>query len=122
MPFLLAIWLFSLVVVIGIAFYARFKQQVPLPISGDATSDLDDFFVGELRGMSNELLRGVARFRPHGERVIIQGGVLIRKGHNMLIEKAFGRIAVEKGKASSFFLKRIAEHKDELRGKIEDEA
>ncbi|OGZ09262.1 MAG: hypothetical protein A3D65_05865 [Candidatus Lloydbacteria bacterium RIFCSPHIGHO2_02_FULL_50_13] len=120
MSILLTIWLLSLLVLLGLVFYARSRRSaLTLPRESSA-GDFGDFLMNESRAVGEEFWRGAARLRPHGERVIVESGVLIKKGHNMLIEKAFGRIAAPKGKASSFFLKRIAEHKDALRGKIEE--
>ena len=122
MSFLLAIWLLSLAVILGLFFYARHRRGTSVLAPANTTENLNDLFVGELRGISDEVMRGIAHIRPHGARVVLHGSVLIKKGHNMLIEKAFGRIAIEKGKTSSFFLKRIAEHKESLNEKDRQES
>lgn len=114
---LIAFWLLSLVVLVGIVVYAGRKcgsDAVPIE---DTPRNLADFIAIELARMTGHLSRGVVRLRPHGEMIIMQSSVVLKKGHDIFIEKIFGRIVIEKGKAASFFLKRIAEHKEALRRK-----
>ena len=114
MSLLLTCWLLSLVLLLGIVFYTHTSKSVRALSSEGAIDNLGDFAVALFREMSGEFLRGAALLRPHGEHIVLKSGILIKRGHNMLIEKAFGRMRVEKGKAPSFFLKHIAEHKEAL--------
>ena len=67
--------------------------------------------------MVEHLSRLATHARPHGEKAVFHGTALVKKGHALFVEQIFGRIAVEKGNVTYFFLKRIAEHKESLRGK-----
>ncbi len=117
MSFLVTLWASSLVLVIGMIAYAHWKKESLRAVLQTTPDGLGELVVEELRETGVYLLRGAVRLRPHGERIIVESGVLLKKGHNMLIEKAFGRVATEKGGTSSFFLKRIAEQKGSLGNK-----
>lgn len=117
MTTLLALWLLSLAILIGMVVYAHRKDDRSRPASQDAPVSFADFIAIELTRMTGHLVRGAFHLRPHGERVIAESRVFIRRGHDVFIEKIFGRLDVEQGQVTSFFLKRIAEHKEALRGK-----
>lgn len=55
------------------------------------------------------------RMKPHTSRV----GIIVlnygKRGHMAFSERLFGRIISERGKTASFFLKYIAEHKENIR-------
>ncbi|OGZ06602.1 MAG: hypothetical protein A3C93_00405 [Candidatus Lloydbacteria bacterium RIFCSPHIGHO2_02_FULL_54_17] len=114
MSFLVALWTLSLVALIGIVLYAHRKRDAFTPSPHVADGNFGDLVVEELRETGEMLWRRAVLLRPHGERIVVESGILLKKGHNMLIEKAFGRVATEKGGSSSFFLKRIAEYKESL--------
>ncbi|HEY9585621.1 MAG TPA: hypothetical protein VJJ02_03485 [Candidatus Paceibacterota bacterium] len=115
MSFLVTCSFLSLAALIGIFFYARSRSRTPMFFPGETPEDFGDFIAIELMRMSGGLSRLLRHVRPHGERVLMTSGLYFKKGHDIFIEKVFGHIAVEPGKAASFFLKRIAEHKDALR-------
>lgn len=112
MSFLVALWIIALLILAGVVVYAHMRpKSQALPSSGGA-SDLSRMMAGEILEMGGLIWNKTLLLRPHGERVISEGVVLWKRGHNLLVEKAFGRVMTEKGKTSSFFLKRIAEIKE----------
>ena len=121
MTSLIVFWFLSLVALVGIVVYAGRKGGSHATPFEDAPRSFADFIAIELTRMIGHLSRGVRRLRPHGEMIIMQSSVVLKKGHDIFIEKIFGHIAIEKGKAASFFLKRIAEHKEALRQKGREE-
>ena len=110
-------WLLSLALLLGIFFYARNHRGAPAFSPKEIPESFSDFIAIELTRMGGHLSRLVQYARPHGEKVIATGGTFLKKGHDIFIEKIFGRMVIEKGNAASFFLKRIAEHKEALRQK-----
>lgn len=117
MSFLTALWLISLVLLVGIIVYARRKEASFAASFEEMPDSFADFIAIELTRMTGHLSRGATQLRPHGERVIAQSTVFLKKGHDIFIEKIFGRMEIEKGNVVSFFLKRITEHKESLRQK-----
>ena len=114
LSFLVICWLGSILVLVGIFLYACTRTSTS--ISENVPGSFKDFVAIEMVRTSGELLHGLAQARPHGERAFAEGVMLFQRGHAMFIEKVFGRLEIEKGKAGSFFLKRIAENKESLRG------
>lgn len=118
---LIIFWVASLLALVGIVVYARMNRNVFQVSPQDVPSDFNDFVATELTRIAEHFSHGVRRLRPHGEKMIATSGVLLRKGHNIFIERVVGRIEVKRGKAASFFLKRIAEHREALRQKGREE-
>jgi hypothetical protein len=121
MSLLVICWLLSLATLGGVVIYARSNSALPLS-SDEQPEDWRGFVAIELTRMVGYVSHLFHYARPHGERAIFHSTVAIQKGHDLFIEKVFGRVVIEKGKAASFFLKRIAEHKESLReqgGKVE---
>lgn len=116
MSLLVICWLLSLATLGGVVVYTRSNTALPLS-SGEQPEDWRDFVAIELTRMVGHVSHLFHYARPHGERAMFHSTVLLKKGHDLFIEKIFGRIVVEQGKAASFFLKRIAEHKESLRKK-----
>ncbi len=54
--------------------------------------------------------------RPHGKSIVRGSYRILRRGHDIFIERVYGRIRIDKGRASSFFLKQIAEHQEKGAG------
>ncbi|OGZ07211.1 MAG: hypothetical protein A2942_03790 [Candidatus Lloydbacteria bacterium RIFCSPLOWO2_01_FULL_50_20] len=117
MTLLTAIWLLSLAVVSGILVYAH-RKNTDLRVSPeDVLASFADFLALELSHMIDQLSYGAVRVRPHGIRILTQSRIFLERGHDIFLEKIFGRLDVEKGNVTSFFLKRIAEHQAALRRK-----
>lgn len=67
--------------------------------------------------------RGVHHIKPHAKNL---GMIVVEYsawGHDLFVERVFGRMETKKGVSTSFFLKNIAEHKvgrraDGMAGKV----
>lgn len=108
------VWLGSLLLALCIFVYARVRGGRTLGYDREAY--LGSLIAEELSGVGQHAARGALYFRPHGERAVAYGTLWLKRGHDVFIEKVFGRIEIEKGRTPSFFLKRIALHREELRG------
>ena len=117
MSLLLVIWLLALSLIVGIIFYARIARRDARLNTARTPQDWSEFVHDEVLRMYGNVGRMVHVARPHGERAMSAGIVIVRRGHDLFIERVFGRMSVEKGKASSFFLKQITESKRLLKGK-----
>lgn len=119
MTFLTACWLLSLALLVGIYVYAYTRKNVGNLVTSpeETPASFADFVATELTRMTGHLSHGAIRLRPYAEWAITQSRIFLGKGHNIFAEKVFGRMEIEKGKVVSFFLKRIAEHQEALRGK-----
>lgn len=111
MSILFGIWLVSLVTILGIVTYGwilyrrSFHAQVHTPLR------LHDIFTHEVSQMHKDFYKLLAHMRPHGVRTARAGLVMIKRGQELFIHRVYGRMKIEKGSASSFFLKHITEHK-----------
>ena len=70
--------------------------------------DLGDFFARELGRMASEIRSVLDRIQPERDRAVRAVTLVARRGHDVFIERVFGRIEVKKGNASSFFVRHIA--------------
>ena len=118
MSLLLWIWAFALVALIGVgvrASYMAGRGVRPAYVPHDL-SDLVRAEIVRMRADGREIVEAI---KPHGKSVAKESLRVLRRGHDLIIERVYGRIRVEKGRASSFFLKQIAEHqgKGDARGR-----
>jgi hypothetical protein len=116
MSLLVVSWLLSFATLCGVVFYAR-SRTVDVLSSADDSTNWRDFIAVELTRIVGYVSHLLSYARPHGARALFHGSEALKKGHDLFIEKVFGGIEIEKGKAASFFLKRIIEHKESLREK-----
>jgi hypothetical protein len=114
MSFLFISWLVSLIAVGGIAGMALSGMRGRSFSREHEPTDLSGFLSGELHAFF-ELLRSYAThaWRPLANWTIDKSAHYVTRGHDMFMERVYGRVEIERGKAASFFLKRIAEHKEE---------
>ena len=114
MTFLVSLWFLLLAILAGIIIYGQNQEG-----ESDLTvpENFHDFFMEEFARMEEFFRMVLERLHPHGKRALVSGGTLLKKGHDAFLEKIFGGIEVEKGKVTSFFVKRIAEQKELLRKK-----
>ncbi len=104
---MLALSLFALLRMRGVpAHFSRHVSPFHLELPGFVHLQVEEFF--------RHLHSAAKHTEPHARqlRVVIIG--VVTRGHDYFIERIFGRIVRERGKASSFFLKHIAEHKEGL--------
>lgn len=111
MPVIFFLWVGSLLAMSGIIAFAVFRR------STYATSETTfvDFVRGEMYHVAVFFRAIVFSALKNGSALIISGAGPLRRGNEMFMERMFGRVKIERGRASSFFLKRIAEHKDVIK-------
>jgi hypothetical protein len=110
---LFAIWSLSLMVVVAIiAFaYSRMRHD-EVAVGGVALpSKFVEFFGDQFHDMFAHVSRVLHHVRPHAAQVGMLALSLSKRGHDLFVERVFGRIELKRGSASSFFLKHIAEEK-----------
>lgn len=112
MSMLAFLWFISLALLVGMVLYARKRLEI-LPLSRVivAPEGFGDFFANEVLRIIGDCYWIFKKLRPHGEMLAEVGMRVIERGHRIFVERVYGRIQVEQGKASSFFLKHIAEYK-----------
>jgi hypothetical protein len=113
MTSLFAIWSLSLMVVIAIIGAAHLRMRrneltvggVPLP------SKFSEFIGDQFHDMLSHVLHAIHHMKPHVAQVAVTALSFTQRGHDIFVERVFGRIELKRGNAASFFLKHIAEHK-----------
>lgn len=110
MSLLVIVWYISLAVLVGIGYVALRR----LPNGADETVPLhvNDLAIREIHLVRRDVTHLLRDMRPHALRVIRNFFALLKKGQDFLVTRAYGKIKIHKGSASSFFLKQIAEHQE----------
>ncbi len=120
MSILLSIWIVSLVSIVGALVYGRMlkheRRSETIELSERPVS-FSDFMSHELALLKRDMLLLIGSLRPHGVRTIRSGVSMVLRGQEVFISRVYGRIKTQKGLASSFFLKQIAEHQGDRRGR-----
>lgn len=119
MSILVMTWAGSLAIMIGILFYGQLLAKRSASRGGEVVANWSDLIRKESIAAWRYALLVMHALHPHAKRAVVSLVVIARRSHDMFIERVFGHIEVEKGKTASFFLKRIAEHKEVTRGNIE---
>jgi hypothetical protein len=121
MSFLSFIWLLSFVVLVATTLYA-FHRARYAPLPRYIPHDLGEF-IHEAVTHTVKGVRSVASSaRPHAEKVTLHVVSLSKWGHDKFIDRVFGKTVLAPGKTASFFLKYIAEHKEETKGSAAQKA
>ena len=110
MSLLVTIWTVSLAAMVGIYWYAATRASVSRVAR--APKDLTELMTREIQHLNADFGQLLRDIRPHGVRAVRAGLIAVKRGNDLIISRVYGRMSVEKGKASSFFLKQIAEHKE----------
>ena len=121
MSILLGIWIMSLASIVGVLLYGRMIQHQ----RGDEASNraaesptsFSEVVSHELATLNRDIRALIDALKPHGVRTIASGVTIVRKGQEVFISRVYGRIKTQKGRASSFFLKQIAEHQGSTRSR-----
>jgi hypothetical protein len=98
------------VTIIGFA-HSRMRHNeltvggVPLP------SKFVEFIGDQFHDMLSHVSQAIHHVKPHAAQVAVTALSFTKRGHDMFVERVFGRIELKRGNAASFFLKHIAEHK-----------
>jgi hypothetical protein len=106
-------WIVSALLCALLLLYARFLLS-RLGVSKEigAHNNLRDIIALEIVALRDDGARFVRFMTPHGKRSLSLGARVCRRGHDVFMRRVYGRIHLEKGRASSFFLKQIVEHKE----------
>ncbi|KKU77599.1 MAG: hypothetical protein UY04_C0055G0004 [Parcubacteria group bacterium GW2011_GWA2_47_7] len=109
---LFQIWLVSALVLIGIMFYAYVNAVRQQYTAIHTRLRFADFVFDEVSLLHRDIFRLVEKAKPQGQRTARAGMVIVKRGQEFFTSRIFGRIESERGRASSFFLKQIIEHKE----------
>ena len=112
MSMLLILWIVSGMTLVGVILYARHiaaKVEFSAP---HVAPTLPDVVASEVALLHRDFSKLIDVAKPHGKRTLAAGVVMVKRGQDVFIRRVYGRIQSEKGRASSFFLKQIAEHKE----------
>ncbi len=121
MTLLALTWLFSLFVLLGTTMFAfYFARSAPRPTQ--IPRDFTEFVHEALSHLAFHVSRTAEHAKPHASRVTTFVVIVGKWSHGKFVEKVFGKTVQAPGKAASFFLKYIAEHKHERRGSREQKA
>ena len=111
----MTIWIGSLLVMLLVIMLGGGKEASRVMSNAQIPEDLGEFVRDTLSHSMSRFSRTAGILKPHIDRVTQVFVVVGRKGHDTFIDRVFGRTNATPGRASSFFLKNIAEHKAEAR-------
>lgn len=117
MSLLITIWAVSLAVlsaILGIAFALK-KRGRAIIQNGAHPCGFGEFLAEQCHDALYRIQRGVHHMKPHAKNFGIVVVKYSERGHDLFVERVFGRMETKKGVSTSFFLKSIAEHKVETR-------
>ena len=117
MTLTMTIWILSLVVMLALIMLGKKSSQV-LDYA-QAPQDLSEFVRETLYRSADRFSQVIHKVRPHASRALDVFVVVGKKGHDTFIDRVYGKLRAEKGTASSFFLKNIAEHQAVTRKDID---
>ncbi len=112
MSTLLIIWIVSALTLLCIVVYARKNAGRQENVNEQSQIRLGDVVSREITTLHRDFYKLLDAAKPHGQRSLSAGLVMVKRGQDLFISRVYGRIQSEKGRASSFFLKQIAEHKE----------
>ena len=117
MTLTMTIWILSLVVMLALIMLGKKSSQV-LDYA-QVPQDLGEFVRETLYRSAGRFSQVIHEVRPHASRALDVLVVVGKKGHDTFIDRVYGKLRAEKGTASSFFLKNIAEHQAVTRKDID---
>ncbi len=121
MSLLTLLWLSSLAILSGIVLYAFWtKRTAAAPHF--IPSDFGEFIHDALTHLSMGVFGVASTVEPHARRISTHIVRVSKWGHSKFTERVFGKTAQLPGRTASFFLKYIAENKEEVRGSAEQKA
>ena len=115
MSILLGVWLGSLTTIIAIVFYGRFLYARRAHEHEHVPVHIHDLLAHEIVNLNKEFSKLIESAKPHGVRTARVGLVIIKRGKELFVRRIYGRMKIEKGSTSSFFLKHISEHKEQIK-------
>lgn len=115
MIFLVFLWGLSFLTISGTICYGVFRNGTESSPVNNTPLDLGEFVRDEIHHLLERVSKLRELVKPHTSRLLIAVLNYCKRGHVAFSERLFGRILSERGKAASFFLKYIAEHKENIR-------
>lgn len=115
MTSLIFLWGLSLLLIAGVTGFAAFRKVEVSSSFNHAPLDLGEFVREEIHHFVLSLIKLAELLRPHTSKLGLVVSHYVKRGHTAFSERLFGRILSERGKTASFFLKYIAEHKENIR-------
>jgi hypothetical protein len=115
MSFVITIWLLSLFILIAITAFAFYSSRATNNLA-DTPEDLNEFIREAFAHIIGNVAYAAVSAKPHADRVAAFFYSYGKLGHEIFTERVFGRLVREPGNAASFFLKYIAEHKENTKG------
>jgi hypothetical protein len=110
---LFVIWSLSLMVVVAITGFAYSRMRYnKFTVAGiPPPSQFVEFFGDQFHDICAHVLKALHYAKPH----VAQAGVIAlsfgKRGHDVFVERVFGRTEFKRGSAGSFFLKHLAEQR-----------
>jgi hypothetical protein len=100
-------------VVVAIITFAHLRMRHDeLTVGGlSLPSKFSEFFGDQLHDMLSHLSMVLHHAKPHAAEVGMMALAFSKRGHDIFVERVFGRMELKRGSAVSFFLKHIAEEK-----------
>ena len=111
---LLVIWGISGAIV-TVLLVVAWKKDRAMNFTAFPSATLGNIVWEELMLGRRALLRVCVLMRPHAETLSRFSVRTISRGRGFFIRRIYGKIRIERGITPSFFLKQIAEHRDERR-------
>ena len=118
MTFTMTIWIASLLVMLTLVLLGKRASSREFNYA-QPPHDLGEFVRDTLYISADRFSHLLQMAQPYALRVLEAFAVVGRKGHDTFIDRVFGKRSAEKGTASSFFLKNIAEHKAESKRDVD---
>lgn len=115
MIFLVFLWGFSFLIISATVYYASFRDQIQTMSASIPARGIGEFVRDEISHSTQFMGLLGKRAKPHTSRVGLMVFHYGKRGHVAFSERLFGRVISERGKTASFFLKYIAEHKENIR-------
>ena len=113
MSLLITIWVFALALVIAIMVFASSRArrcEVTLE-SGVTPTQFTEFFGDQFHDMLVHAVKGFHHVKPHATQMGMSAFAFSKRGHDLFVERVFGRMELKRGNTVSFFLKHIAEER-----------
>lgn len=116
MTTLFSIWGISGLMLVAFLVYAwRRREQLSPSRRDQSLPSLSHVVWQEVAATKEVVSRVMGGARPHGLKLVSSSTYLILQGRKFFMSRIYGIIKIEKGLTPSFFLKQIAEHRDERR-------
>ena len=112
---LLFIWIGSLVVLAGVLLFSLFRARNMNTALFQRPEGFREFIIDALGHLLGHFSHVAISAEPHARKIGLLFFHFGKRGHDVFSERVFGKVVSERGKTASFFLKHIAENKENSR-------